>query len=125
MFERHPELTVVCVEADAGWAPHWMYRADHAYDRHRNWLSTAELTRRPSEWFASNIRLTFQDDWVAFRLADQMDPAMLLWANDHPHSDATWPNSQALLAEHTATLDPSLRDRILWRNCADLYGIAA
>ena len=30
VFERHPDLRVVCVEADAGWAPHWMYRADHA-----------------------------------------------------------------------------------------------
>ena len=52
VFERHPDLRVVCVEADAGWAPHWMYRADHGYDRHRNWLTAGELTRRPSEWFA-------------------------------------------------------------------------
>ena len=42
VFERHPELRAVCVEADAGWVPHWMYRADHAFKRHRNWL-TAEL----------------------------------------------------------------------------------
>ena len=42
VFERHPELRVVCVEADAGWVPHWMYRADHAYDRHRNWLTAGD-----------------------------------------------------------------------------------
>ena len=40
-------LRIVCVEADAGWAPHWMYRADHAYDRHRNWLTAGELSRPP------------------------------------------------------------------------------
>jgi uncharacterized protein len=34
VFERYPRLKVVCVEADAGWAPHFMYRMDHA-DRHR------------------------------------------------------------------------------------------
>ena len=39
VFERHPELKVVCVEADAGWVPHYMYRMDHAYKRHRNWLT--------------------------------------------------------------------------------------
>jgi hypothetical protein len=33
-----PRLRVVCVEADAGWVPHYMYRMDHAYDRHRYWL---------------------------------------------------------------------------------------
>ena len=32
VFERHPRLKVVCVEADAGWAPHFMYRMDHAYE---------------------------------------------------------------------------------------------
>src|SRR6185503_13183787 len=69
VFERHPALKVVCVEADAGWAPHWMYRSDHAYDRHRNWLTAGELSRRPSDYFRDNVYLTFQDDWVAFRSA--------------------------------------------------------
>ena len=82
-----------------------MYRADHGYDRHRNWLTAGELTRRPSEWFSDNVYLTFQDDWVAFRTAHLMNTDRLMWANDFPHSDATWPNSQALLAEHAMQLD--------------------
>ena len=36
VFERHPQLALVCVEADAGWAPHWMYRMDHYYMRHQS-----------------------------------------------------------------------------------------
>jgi len=123
VFERHPELRVVCVEADAGWAPHWMYRADHGYDRHRNWLTAGELSRRPSEWFAGNVYLTFQDDWVAFKTAHLMNPERLMWANDFPHSDATWPNSQTLLAEHAMQLDEHARRRILHDNVAELYGI--
>src|SRR5438309_1587406 len=51
VFERHPELRVVCVEADAGWVPHWMYRADHAYKRHRHWLPAGALSRLPSDYF--------------------------------------------------------------------------
>jgi predicted TIM-barrel fold metal-dependent hydrolase len=47
----------------------------------------------------------------------------LMWASDHPHSDATWPDSQAVVAEHTAHLAPDVRDDILWRNCARLYGL--
>ena len=43
VFERHPALSVVCVEADAGWAPHFMYRMDHAYKRHRYWMKGKEL----------------------------------------------------------------------------------
>jgi predicted TIM-barrel fold metal-dependent hydrolase len=123
VFERHPELRVVCVEADAGWVPHWMYRADHGYDRHRNWLTAGELTRRPSEWFWGNVYTTFQDDWVAFRLADMMNVERLMWANDFPHSDATWPDSQKLLAEHASHLDDHARGRILHDNVAELYGL--
>lgn len=122
VFERFPELRVVCVEADAGWLPHWMYRADHAFDRHRNWL-TAEVTRPPSEYVRENIYVTFQDDWVAFRVAEMCNYERLMWASDHPHSDATWPDSQAVVAEHTRDLAPDVRDAILWRNCVSLYGL--
>ncbi|MDO8431158.1 MAG: amidohydrolase family protein, partial [Candidatus Binatus sp.] len=55
VFERHPKLKVVCVEADAGWVPHYMYRMDHAYDRHRYWLPAGTLTKRPSEYFRENV----------------------------------------------------------------------
>ncbi|MBM3671374.1 MAG: amidohydrolase [Actinobacteria bacterium] len=123
VFERHPDLRVVCVEADAGWVPHWMYRADHAFDRHRNWL-TADVTRPPSEYFRENVYVTFQDDFVAFHVTDMLNHKRLMWANDHPHSDATWPDSQAVVAEHTAALSPDVRDDILWRNCARLYNLS-
>ena len=123
VFERHPELRVVCVEADAGWMPHYMYRADHAYDRHRNWLTAGELSRPPSAYLRENVYVTFQDDWVAFRVAELMNVERLMWANDFPHSDATWPDSQALLAEHAGSLDEHARERILYGNAADLYGI--
>ena len=123
VFERHPDLRIVCVEADAGWAPHWMYRSDHAYDRHRNWLTAGELTKRPSETFLEHVYLTFQDDWVAFRTVDLMNERRLMWANDFPHSDATWPDSQALLAEHAAHLAPETQARILHDNAAELYGL--
>jgi predicted TIM-barrel fold metal-dependent hydrolase len=123
VFERHPELRVVCVEADAGWVPHWMYRADHALRRHRNWLGHAELSRRPSEYFRENVYVTFQDDWVAFQQTRLLNHERLLWASDHPHSDSTFPDSQRVLAEHGAGLDPAVRDAIAWRNCARLYGL--
>ena len=123
VFERNPDLPVVCVEADAGWAPHWMYRADHALKHHRNWLTSAPLSRLPSEYFRDNVYLTFQDDWVAWHVTDMVNHERLLWASDHPHADSTFPRSQEVLAEHTAGLDPGVRDDILWRNCAKLYAL--
>ena len=124
VFERHPKLRIVCVEADAGWAPHWMYRMDHYYDRHR-YLRHTSLSRRPSEIFREHVYLTFQDDWTAFQTIHLQNPARLMWGNDFPHSDSTWPRSQQVLAEQAAHLDAPTREAITGGNVAALYHLAA
>ena len=124
VFERHPRLRIVCAEADAGWVPHYMYRMDHAFKRHRNWLPPGqELSRLPSEYFADCIYVTFQDDWTAFAHADDMNWHRLMWANDFPHSDSTWPWSQEMLAEQTRSLSPDQKRSILSDNVRDLYRV--
>ena len=124
VFERYPELKVVCVEADAGWVPHYLYRMDHAYKRHRNWLGKGvNLSKLPSEYFSENIYTTFQDDWVAFKSVNDMNWRRLLWANDFPHSDSTWPWSQDVIAEQTTHLTAEQKRGILCDNVADLYDI--
>ena len=125
VFQRHPKLKLVCVEADAGWAPHYMYRMDHAYNYHRYWMKCKELERLPSEYFRDNVYMTFQDDWIAFKFKDECNVRRLMWANDFPHSDATWPRSQELLAEHTAHLTEQEKDWVLHDNVAELYSITA
>jgi predicted TIM-barrel fold metal-dependent hydrolase len=101
-----------------------MYRMDHAFKRHRHWMQPdQELTKLPSAYFAEHVYVTFQDDWTAFAHADDMNWRRLMWANDFPHSDSTWPWSRELLAEHTAALTDDQREAILCRNVAELYGI--
>ena len=124
VFDRNPDLRIVCVEADAGWVPHYMYRMDHAFDRHRHWLPAGTLSRRPSDYFRDCVYTTFQDDWVAFQVADLLNARRLMWANDFPHSDSTWPWSQEMLAEHTAHLTTEQRDWILHDNAAELYALS-
>ncbi len=125
VFDRRPDLRIVCVEADAGWAPHFAYRMDHAYNRHRTWLGGGgpELQRKPSEYMTDHVKLTFQDDWSAFRMAEAglIEAKQLMWANDFPHSDSTWPYSQHMLAEQTAALPPDDVAAILGGNAIELY----
>lgn len=121
VFERHPKLKLVCVEADAGWVPHFMYRMDHAFKRHRYWLPAETLSKLPSEYFREHVYVTFQDDWVAFQMKDMCNIRRLMWANDFPHSDSTWPWSQDVLREHTQGLTEQEKDLILHDNVAELY----
>jgi len=123
VFERHPELKVVCVEADAGWVPHFTYRMDHAYQRHRFWMETGAIQRLPSEYFYQNIYVTYQDDGAATAYPDDRVLRRVMWANDFPHSDSTWPWSQEILGKLTRDLTPEQRDWILHDNVAELYGL--
>ena len=120
VFERHPDLKLVCVEADAGWAPHLMQKMDHYYHERKD-LDIDIMPRAPSEYFKENVYLTFQDDWIALELINHMNPRQLLWANDYPHPDACWPNSQKLLAKHTEKLNAQEKAWVLRENVIDLY----
>ncbi|MDE0309562.1 MAG: amidohydrolase family protein [Acidiferrobacterales bacterium] len=121
VFERHPNLKMVSAEADAGWVPHWAYRLDHAAYNETNDGIVDGLSKLPSEYLFSNVFTTFQDDWVAFATKDLMNYKQLLWANDFPHPDSTWPRSQKLLAEHAVGLTPAERNAILRDNVRELF----
>jgi len=126
VFERNPDLKLVCSEADAGWIPHFMYRMDHAVDREGGVMGYRSLSKMPSEFCLDHVRLTFQDDWVAFkmcRLDDTPMHRMLTWASDFPPLDSTWPRSQELLTEHTQALTPEELQAILHDNLAAIYDL--
>ena len=123
VFERHPGLKLVCAEGDAGWMPHYMYRMDHAAFNNADDGIIDGLSKLPSDYIKSNVWMTFQDDWVAFKTKDLMNPSQLLWANDFPHTDSTWPKSQELLAEHAASLSPDETRAILRDNVAGVFSL--
>lgn len=125
IFMRHPKLKIVSVEADGGWIPHYMYRMDHAYDRHRRWMQQGRdhLNRRPSEYFREHIYFTFQDDYTAFQFKDHMNIERMMWANDFPHADSTWPRSQELLKEQLSHMNKHEKELVLRDNVANLYKI--
>ncbi len=125
VFERHPNLKMVCAEADAGWLPHFMYRMDHAANFNVTGGILPGLSKLPSEYIRSNVWATFQDDRVAFQVKELLDPQQLIWANDFPHSDSTWPNSQALLKEHTSNLTEAECQAIMRDNVAGLFNLPA
>ena len=60
---------------------------------------------------------------VAFRSVGMMNWRRLMWANDFPHGDSTWPWSQELLAEHAGELTVEQRRAIPCDNVAELYRI--
>jgi predicted TIM-barrel fold metal-dependent hydrolase len=123
VFERHPKLRFVGAEGDAGWLPHYMARMDHAMTRHGHGKSGPLLPRLPSEYIRENVWLTFQDDWEAFGCSHRMNDERLLWANDFPHSDSTWPHSMGLVDKHAGCVTQEVKEQILGLNCVNLFNL--
>jgi len=123
VLERFPGLKLVCAEADAGWVPHFTYRLDHFYHRHRHHQNVDDMSRLPSDQVNDQVYFTFQDDLVALNSLHMLNPRRLLWANDFPHSDSTWPWSLQLLKHQTAGMSDEHRHQIVRGNAIEAFNL--
>ena len=66
---------------------------------------------------------TFMEDPVGLREREHIGIDNIMWASDYPHSETTWPNSKALTDEWFTPFGDEDKAKILWKNCAKLYGL--
>jgi len=67
---------------------------------------------------------TFTEDPVGLRERHHIGIDRIMWASDYPHSETTWPHSKALTDEWFTPYGEEDKAKILWRNCAELYGLS-
>ncbi len=124
VFLRFPRLKVVSAENDAGWAGDFVERIDYLFARRRS-DSMYDLgggPMLPSEFFRRNVWCTFMRDRAALLVRDLVGVDRLMWSNDFPHADSTWPNSQQVIASIFQGVPERDKHRILAANAAELYG---
>jgi predicted TIM-barrel fold metal-dependent hydrolase len=103
VFERFPRLRFGVQEAGIWWVADMLWRMDAAYDREFGTRKLAgfgeDVKRRPSEYFDRNC---FVGASTATRreYADrhQIGVGSILWGNDFPHPEGTWPYTREWLA---------------------------
>ncbi len=126
VFDRHPKLKAVIVEAELGWAPFLLQQWDYYYRRFTKPGQPQQeflINRLPSEIFEDHIYLTFMDDVVGSRELQYWGDRNCMWSSDYPHPNMTWPNSRAFIARQIGALDVEKQTRVLSQNCIDLYGL--
>ena len=120
VLERHPDLRFVVTEGECGWLA-WVLQAMDQMQARRH-LYREKLPMRASDYFRRQGYITITDDDVALRALEATDARRLLWGNDYPHDEGTWPNSQAQLDSIRKALSPGDSRRVLSANAAELYG---
>ncbi len=120
VLERFPKLIIVSAENDTGWLPHFIYRADHAWEKFR-FFNKQPLPMPPSEYIKRNLYATFQDDPIGPSTWDFFGADNYMWASDFPHTDSTWPHSLEVIKKDFAKVPAEVTQKIVFDNAKRLY----
>jgi predicted TIM-barrel fold metal-dependent hydrolase len=123
VLERHPALHAVLVEVNAGWIAWTMHTLDEYYQAHQGWAKP-KLAALPSHYIRRQIHATFQSDIVAMRNVDFTGADCLLWGNDYPHPESTYPNSREVLSTVLDGVDDVTARAVVGGTAARLFGFA-
>lgn len=119
--ERHPNLRFGTIEAGIGWVPWLLHVLDEAFLKHHMWV-WPQLEMKPSDYFRRQGFATFQDDPIGLAHLDAIGEDNILWGNDYPHHEGTWPHSAEVIEQTMAKLTEAQRRKALGENAARLYG---
>ena len=123
VFDRYPRLKVGSVEHETAWVPHWLRQMDFTY-RERPALGRAWKSRHamlPSEYWQRNMFVEFMEDDCGIRLRDVIGVDNMLWGNDFPHAESTWPKSREFLDRIFAGAPDEDRRKITADNAARIF----
>ncbi len=123
VFDRYPRLRVGSVEHETAWIPHWLKQMDLTYRERptltRGWKSRQGLL--PSDYWHRNMFVEFMEDDYGVRLRDVIGVDNMLWGNDFPHAESTWPMSREFLDRIFAGAPEADRRQITADNAAQLF----
>ena len=120
-LERFPQLRVVLGESGIGWIPYVIQRMDDQFSERFN--TGLPLKLKPSEYWRRQCRATFQDDMVGIALLDKLGVETVMWANDYPHGDSIFPDSQEFIERQFSGLPAGVRRKVTCENAGRFYGL--
>ena len=122
VFERYPHLKAAFLEGSCSWVPWWLWTLDERVEKFGD-DERFHLTMRPSEYFQRNCWVSVDPDEDVVRHAlPSMGDDNIVISTDWPHDDSAYPRAvETFLGLEGVT--ESTKRKILWDNCARLYGL--
>jgi len=121
VLERFPKIQFALIEAGIGWVPWALEAMDEAYRKHHFWVRP-KLQGLPSDYFKAHGAASFQEDPVGLDLVERYGlENNLMWANDYPHHEGTWPHSAEAIERTMRRISDETRARILGLNANRMF----
>jgi predicted TIM-barrel fold metal-dependent hydrolase len=131
VFARYPRLKLVLTEQSAGWVPAVLTMLDHQYSRFGDPNTSEslfggelikEVPEPPSYYWKTNCYAGasfFRPSEVPLRYDIGVDKIM--WGQDYPHTEGTYPYTTEALRNTFAELDPDEVAPMVGLNAARVY----
>ena len=126
VFERYPKLQVGSIEMELAWVPHFLDRIDYQYTQRAETIEGGYRFKSdmlPSDYFHSNVFLSFQEDGLGIRDRDIIGVDKLLWGADYPHQESTFPRSRQIIEEILVDCTQEEKAKIAGGNAARVYNL--
>ena len=121
VLERFKKLRVGFLEANCAWVPWLLWRMDE-HAEFAGKTGASHLSKPPSAYFKERCVVSVEsDEDIAKEAIASLDGENVVFSTDYPHMDSKYPHAAdrffklGLAAEHNR--------KILWDNCAKLYGL--
>ena len=120
VLERFPSLKVGFLEGNCSWAPWLIWRLDEHYELSGRFESP-ELKLEPMEYFKRQCYVSIEADEEPATFVEHSGlEDTVVFSTDYPHNDAKYPYATDLFLK--MPLKEETKRKMLWDNCARLYG---
>ena len=124
IFERHPGVKCVLVEANIGWIPTLLEQIDDMFLRYRFFTKAVEQMKlMPSVLFHRSFWATFMIDTVGMELRHRLNLDHVMYSTDYPHTGCDWPNTRTVIERLFRGIPKNDVKRMLCYNARALYGL--
>ncbi len=93
-----PKLKLSYAESQMGWLPYILERIDDVWEDNQGWAQTKHIPEPPSTYFHRNMWVSFFKDQTGIDNRGRIGIDRITFETDYPHSDSTWPETQATAA---------------------------
>jgi predicted TIM-barrel fold metal-dependent hydrolase len=124
-FDRHPGLKLVMTEQWVDWAVPVMEDMDGLYQGPAGAMLRATLPETPSAYFRRNVFLgaSFMSNWEAKFAVDHDLCDNVMWGDDYPHAEGTWPHTRQAMRHTFSDLASTDTTKLIGDTALDVYGL--
>jgi predicted TIM-barrel fold metal-dependent hydrolase len=123
ILPKFPELKLVSVESGVGWMAFAAEYLDNTWRKHRV-TTNSPITVEPSTYLDRQVYGTFLEDAAGVQNRNLIGARNIMWSSDYPHSETTWPHSQASIERSLQGVPDDEARRLVAGNAIDLYGLS-